>query len=108
MGMDFGMGGSASAAAPPLTASASPAAYLYGLPSTDTLHNIDDLLDFSNHDLFPSAEAHLLPMTEQSSAIAASIHPFSGHADSSIFQTHHHTSSFPDDIYIPVSIPPPT
>ncbi|XP_008802812.1 GATA transcription factor 2 [Phoenix dactylifera] len=108
MGMDFGMGmgmgatfSAASAAAAPLTASASPA-YLYGLPSTDTLH-IDDLLDFSNHDLFPSAEAHLLPTHEQSSAITAATHPFFGDtSSSSIFQTHHDTSSsFPNDIYIP-------
>ncbi|KAG1354454.1 GATA transcription factor 2 [Cocos nucifera] len=103
LGMGMGMGASASAAAAsaaPLTGSASPA-YFYGLPSTDTLR-IDDLLDFSNHDLFPSAEAHLLPTPAQSSAITAATRPFYGDADSSIFQAHHHpSSSFPDDIYIP-------
>ncbi|XP_010933664.1 GATA transcription factor 4 [Elaeis guineensis] len=103
MGMDFGMGmgPGASAAAAPLTATAAPA-YLYGLPSADTLR-IDDLLDFSNHDHFPSMEAHLLPPPEPSSAVTATTRPpFSGETDSSSdFQPHHHPSSFPDDLYIP-------
>ncbi|XP_008796101.2 GATA transcription factor 4-like [Phoenix dactylifera] len=105
-GMDFGMGMgtgasfAAASAAAPLTGSASPA-YLYGLPSADTLR-IDDLLDFSNHDHFPSAEAHLLPPPEPSSAVTATTRPFSGDTDSSSdFQPYHYPSSFPDDLYIP-------
>ncbi|KAG1362166.1 GATA transcription factor 4 [Cocos nucifera] len=98
MGMDFGMGMGPGASAPaPLTGSASPA-YLYGLPSADTLR-IDDLLDFSNHDHFPSAEPPLLPPPDPSSATTR---PFSRDTDySSDFQPHHHPSSFADDLYIP-------
>ncbi|KAJ0961998.1 hypothetical protein J5N97_029826 [Dioscorea zingiberensis] len=75
------------------TKSTSPA-YLYGLPSADTLR-IDDLLDFTSHheDLFIASSSsapdpHLLPPPD---------HPSSFPADSSS----NLYSSFPDDLYIP-------
>ncbi|KAH0456794.1 hypothetical protein IEQ34_014701 [Dendrobium chrysotoxum] len=94
--MEFGMGvgmpgGFGPAAAP---------AYIYGMPAaaeTTTLR-VDELLDFSHHDLFASssssssvaAEANLLPAAQ----FAA------GHVSNSEYHYPRH-ASFADDIYIP-------
>ncbi|XP_072987728.1 GATA transcription factor 4-like [Typha latifolia] len=75
-------------------------AHLYGLQSTDALR-VDDLLDFSNHDLFSGAGAvaadgdnyFIASATTEPTSKAITSRPFSG--DHTIY------SSFPDDLYIP-------
>ncbi|KAK8957337.1 GATA transcription factor 4 [Platanthera zijinensis] len=74
----------------PAIATVNPA-YIYGVPAAESLR-VDDLLDFTNHDIFPSssssssvpadAAGHLLPPQELASAAAG------------------FDASFPDDIYI--------
>ncbi|KAJ6813986.1 GATA transcription factor 2 [Iris pallida] len=68
--------------------------YMYGLPSADTLR-IDDLLDFSNHELFPSA-ADGNQILNQHNASAAGRD--SGSSSDLYPQL---SSSFADNIYIP-------
>lgn len=105
MGMELGYGMAAEASVSPTLVVASAHApnyqqpamnsssYLYGLPSTDTLR-IDDLLDFSNHDVFSSSSA--ANKQEISSSVTLERRPFVG-------ESHSHVSSFADDIFIPVN-----
>jgi len=113
MAMEFGFGmgiGGTSVVAPSLSAASahtpscavgpnSPA-YLYGLPSSDTLR-IDDLLDFSNHEVFSGSSAaaagsHVINYQAADTYSFTGGRPFAGESGS-------HISSFADDIYIPVS-----
>ncbi|PKA46457.1 GATA transcription factor 2 [Apostasia shenzhenica] len=94
--IDFGMGmgaeGKGSQAPPTGFYAAAAPPYFCGIPAGAETLRIDDLLDFTNHDLFPSSScssvpadaAHLLPLPEFSAAAGCGQGP-----------------SFPDDIYIP-------
>lgn len=105
MGMGYGMGigasvsnslQAASAHAPNYQPAMNSSAYLYGLPSTDTLR-IDDLLDFSNHDV-ANTDGLIIPKQEIISSVTTGSRPLAGESGSS----HSRVSSFADDIYIPV------
>ncbi|XP_072963230.1 GATA transcription factor 4-like [Typha angustifolia] len=94
-GMGMGMGTSLSDACNPTTTSMAMTNNMYGQPSTHDAFRMDDLLDFSNNDLFVSSSAatvtddHLFPLPE----------PSMDAVSSSNLQSFHH--SFADDIYIP-------
>lgn len=113
MGMGFGFGMAApgpasvapslaaAAAAPNYAVAGNSQAYLYGLPSTDTLR-IDDLLDFSNHDVFSAAADGHAVNSQVGNSLVGGSRPLAAESGSS--STYHsHSRSFADEIYIPVS-----
>ncbi|KAG0490343.1 hypothetical protein HPP92_007206 [Vanilla planifolia] len=108
--MGMGIEGKVSQGAPTGFTAAAPS-YLYGLPTADTLR-VDDLLDFTNHELFPASsssssslapEAQFLPQPEffSSSAAASSRGIVVDGASSNSGYHFARQSSFTDDILIP-------
>ncbi|XP_020587301.1 GATA transcription factor 4-like [Phalaenopsis equestris] len=92
--IDFSMGtGMEMTVSPAKFAGATPA-YMYGIPTAESLR-VDDLLDFTSHEFFPSSSSSSSP-TDDTAHLLPTSHEFSSSSAAIGFD-----SSFPDDIYIP-------
>ncbi|PKU87556.1 GATA transcription factor 4 [Dendrobium catenatum] len=97
--IDFGMGKGMEMTASPATFAGASPAYMYSMPNAESLR-VDELLDFTNHDLFPSSSSSSSSVpTDEAALHLPAGQEFSSSA--SVAATVGFDASLPDDICIP-------